>query len=380
VKIGFVLDDTLDSSDGVQQYVLTLGKWLSDNGHQVHYLVGQTSRTDIQNIHSLAKNFRVKFNRNVLSIPLWSRKKQIAELLETEKFDCLHVQLPFSPLLAGRVIKLAPASTRIIGTFHILPFNTIQTIAARLLGWLTRSSLRKIDQVVSVSPAAQEFAKRSMGIESVVIPNAVDLARFSTSNKLTSKFKKSGPRNSKRIVFLGRLVQRKGCYQLLQALLVLKQQGRLDGVLTTIAGDGPDRARLRHFVEQHQMSDNVNFIGRIDEADKASLLASADIVALPSISGESFGIVVVEAIASGGGVVVGGRNPGYSYVLADTPETLIDPLDTNSFADCLGELLKDSSKRQQLAKAQRSLIKKFDVAVVGKKIVDLYQAKSIKHE
>ena len=67
MKIGFVLDDSLDKSDGVQQYVLTLGHWLHSQGHEVHYLVGQTERTDIQNVHSLSKNVRAKFNQNRMS-------------------------------------------------------------------------------------------------------------------------------------------------------------------------------------------------------------------------------------------------------------------------------------------------------------------------
>ena len=74
LRIGLVLDDTLDTTDGVQQYVLTLGKWLSQHGHEVHYLVGESRRDDIANIHSMARNIKVRFNRNRLSIPLLPAK------------------------------------------------------------------------------------------------------------------------------------------------------------------------------------------------------------------------------------------------------------------------------------------------------------------
>jgi Glycosyltransferase Family 4 len=121
MKIGFVLDDTLDSTDGVQQYVLTLGKWLKDQGHDVHYLVGATKRRDIPDVHSLSRNMSVRFNGNQMSMPLPAKKFEITALLSTEKFDVLHVQVPYSPLLAHRVIMAAPPQTAIIGTFHIAP-------------------------------------------------------------------------------------------------------------------------------------------------------------------------------------------------------------------------------------------------------------------
>src|SRR4051812_47082988 len=91
-KIGFVLDDGLDKPDGVQQYILTLGAWLSEQGHEVHYLVGQTNRTDIKNVHSLSKNIRVQFNGNRMSIPLPTSSRKLRSFLRAEHFDILHIQ------------------------------------------------------------------------------------------------------------------------------------------------------------------------------------------------------------------------------------------------------------------------------------------------
>src|SRR3990167_6303303 len=91
LKIGLVVDDTLDKPDGVQQYVLLVGAWLSAQGHEVHYLVGQSSRTDLPNVHSLAKNVPVTFNKNKLTVPLPANKRRIQQLLEQEKFYILHV-------------------------------------------------------------------------------------------------------------------------------------------------------------------------------------------------------------------------------------------------------------------------------------------------
>ena len=105
LSIAFLYDDTLDSNDGVSQYVKTLGVWLSRQGHKVSYLTGQTKMAEWQGgqVFSLAKNIKVKFNANRLSIPLPAPKSKINSAL-SNNFDVVHVQMPFSPFMAGRVI------------------------------------------------------------------------------------------------------------------------------------------------------------------------------------------------------------------------------------------------------------------------------------
>src|SRR6185369_17609889 len=92
MKIGLVLDDTLDTPDGVQQYVVRVGSWLAAHGHDVHYLVGHTTRHDVQNVHSLSRNLRVKFNGNRMSMPLPASPRRLRAFFATQKFDVLHVQ------------------------------------------------------------------------------------------------------------------------------------------------------------------------------------------------------------------------------------------------------------------------------------------------
>src|SRR3989344_1271873 len=99
MKIGFVLDDGFDRLDGVQQYMLTYGQWLTKEGHEVHYLVGETTHSIIPNLHSLSRNLKVRFNKNRSSIPLKIYKNAIKKLLSEEKFDVLHIQMPYSPML-----------------------------------------------------------------------------------------------------------------------------------------------------------------------------------------------------------------------------------------------------------------------------------------
>ncbi len=221
MKIGFVLDEGLDKPDGVQQYILALGTWLRATGHEVRYLVGQTSRTDIAGLYSIPKNIKVRFNGNAVTVPVFASTKKIKQTLKQEQFDVLHVQAPYSPVFGAKVIKYASAETAVIGTFHILPYGKISSVGTRLLGLWLKSSLRRFDSFVSVSRPAADFAQSTFGINSAVIPNMVNLAEFKPS--------KPAPRSKKQfhILFLGRLVERKGCRQLLRALKILNNNNQL---------------------------------------------------------------------------------------------------------------------------------------------------------
>lgn len=370
MKIGFVLDDGLDSSDGVQQYILTVGTWLIEQGHEVHYLVGQTDRTDISRVHSLAYNVGVRFNQNRLAMPIRAKIGDIKKLLKTENFDVLHVQMPYSPLFAGKVLRLAPHTTAIVGTFHILPYGRMQAIGASLLARLSSGSVKRIDAVVSVSAAAQVFAVQAMKIDSTVVPNAIDLNRFKAGSKMTKFTNANNHRQT--IIFLGRLVERKGCLELLAAVKLLVDSKRFDNRQLVICGDGPLRSKIEAFISANTLSEKVQLVGRITEEEKPDYLASADLAVFPSKSGESFGIVLVEAIASGATVTLGGDNPGYRSVLSECPEALINPVNTQQFADRIDVLLSDTSLAKSIGAKQRQQITKYDVAVVGQQLIALY--------
>ena len=363
LKIGFVFDDSLDRSDGVQQYVKTLGKWFTDSGHEVRYLVGQTEMSNWQGgkVYSLAKNFKVSFNGNKLSIPLPANKKNIKRVLLTEKFDVLHVQTPYSPMMAQKVIMTAEKDTAIFGTFHILPVGVLQSFGTKLLRVWCQRSLKRFDGFFSVSQSAQKFAKSAFKINSEILPNVIDLKRFKPVNGQ----KKVKPR----VVFLGRLVQRKGCEHLIRAVALLGDELDYEFI---IAGDGPDRAKLETLAKELRIGHIVSFLGYIREEEKAELLASANIACFPSLYGESFGIVLIEAMASDSEVVLGGNNPGYASVLGDNPKLLFDPKSHEKLAELLNQFLSDDELRQQTKRWQQIHVAQFDVNVVGKKLLQRY--------
>ncbi len=364
LKIGYVLDDGLDRLDGVQQYVLTISRWMKQQGHEVHYLCGETSTTKFENLHSLSRNLKVQFNGNGLTSPLPASNKRIKSLLGRENFDVLHIQVPYSPFMAAKVIKFAPKRTAIVGTFHILPYNFLSKYGNRVLGFMLRSSLRLFDAHLAVSKPAQSFAKESFGIQTTVLPNAVDILSFS-NNQLS-------PNKSTivHLLFLGRLVERKGCRQLLLAIERLRDMG-IENFSLSICGDGPQRQSLEHYVNSNNLEGFVSFKGFIDEVDKPRTLAGADIAVFPSISGESFGIVLIEAMAAGAGVVIGGSNPGYASVL-ENEKTIFDPLNIEELTSLLVKLITDEGLRAQLHSQQQKLIKNYDVHNVAPKILKVY--------
>ena len=366
LKVGLVVDDGLDSTDGVQQYVLTLGKWLQSNGHEVRYLAGQTKRQDLPGLYSLARNIKVRFNGNSLSIPLPAGRRKIRRVLKEERFDVLHIQTPHSPFMAQKVVLAAEPGTAILGTFHILPYGWMSAFGNRLLGIWLRPSLKRFDEIVSVSSAAAGFAKRSFKIDTPVVPNAVDLSHFRGAEPLPQY----GDQVTT-ILFLGRLVPRKGCFLLLQAVLKLRDQGLTD-FRVVICGRGPEEAKLRQFISQNGLQEQVKLAGFVSEEDKPRYYASADIAVFPSQGGESFGIVLIEAMASGRSVVLAADNAGYHSVMAAQPELLFPVGETDVLAEKLTHYLKDNEARKQARKRSSIAVEQYDINRVGKQLLTRY--------
>ena len=362
LKIGLVFDDTLDSQDGVAGQVKIIGQWLSQQGHSVSYLVGQTVMTSWADgqVYSLSRNQKVSFNGNRMSIPLPANGAIIREVVSELGLDVLHVQMPHSPFMAQKVVNAADGSTAIVGTFHVYPMNGLAKHGSKLLKPLYLGGLSKFDEVVSVSQPAANFAKAVFGLDTTVIPNTIDVASF-----------KSGIKNKPgQVVFLGRLVSRKGCRQLIEAFRLVVDT--IPDARLLIGGKGPQQAELAKLVSKLGLGRNIEFKGFIDNRHRPDFLASGTVACFPSLGGESFGIVLIEAMAAGSGVVIGGNNPGYASVLDQKPQLLFDPGSKSELAKLLIDLLSNAAPRQKLHNWQASEVKRYDINVVGKQIESLY--------
>lgn len=363
--VGLVLDDSLDSTDGVQQYVVTLGRWLADQGHDVHYLTSETYRTDLPNLHVLSKRIKTRFNGNRGGSPLPASPNAIRKIIKNIDFDVLHIQVPYSPFMAGQLISKAKPKTAVIGTFHIFPESKLVTLATRGLGLWVHRQLKRFDKMLSVSAAAQDFSGHTYRVESEIIPNMINVSRFLVPAKNSA--------DTVEVVFLGRLVERKGVYQLLRAINYLEKNHLTKvGYHVTVGGKGLLREQLESYVRDTKIQDKVSFTGFVAEEEKADFLASGDIAVFPSTGGESFGISLLEALAATPGTVLAGDNAGYRTVMEGFEEQLFDPNDTKAFAELLALHINNKKIRKDLHVRQKEYVKQFDTNVVSRRIERVY--------
>ena len=368
LTIGFVFDDTLDALDGVQQHITTIGTELARRGHDVHYLVGETHHSPVPQTVSLARNVMVSFNGNRMRIPLPVRKRDIRAVLARNTYDILHIQAPYSPLFGGRVLECAPQSTGVVATYHIAPIDRRARYGGRALGLVNAHSHRRVDEVIAVSQVAAQYARFTSHTHGTIIANPVNVEKFATAARSATR-----DAAHPHIVFLGRLVPRKVAQLLLDALDYGERHGLfpMPGLHVTIAGDGPlmddcvQRAARLHTP--------VEFVGTVDEG-KAALLASADVAVFPAIGGETFGIVLPEAIASGAGVTLAGDNPGYRWTMRGDEDALfsVGPDHARVLAERITRALTDAPWARRLHAREEALLDRYNVQAVTDEVEQVY--------
>lgn len=346
-------DDTIDRFGGIGLYVTTLGGALSRRGHHVEYLVGSSQQQwiDDSRVRALARNVPVRFNGNVLSMPAWSRARTLRGALVEGRFDVLHVQVPYSPLMAGRLLRACDARCAVVGTYHVASSRVAARVGAKLLRAPCRSTDARFDRMLAVSQTASDFASECSGLSvDEVIPNLLDAGRVRSQANLRCDLP------SAEVVFVGRLVPRKGAEHLLRALHALAGFSDAQRPRAAILGDGPLRVELQQLAERLGLTDRVGFHGAVSDPEKAAMLRQAHIACFPSLFGESFGVVVLEALAAGADMVLAGDNPGYRELLQD-PAVLVQPRDSRMFARRLATLLGDADLRRSLGARQRELLR-----------------------
>lgn len=364
LTIAFLFDDSLDRPDGVQQYILALGDYFTSIGHNVYYLTGDSKRQDIINLVPLANNLTVSFNKNKLSIPIFVNRKKIKTIINDLKIDVLHVQLPYSPLLAGLVIKNTPKNVVIVGTFHIVGFGLLQKYANKALSLLSKNTIKRFNAIFSVSEPAQKFAYDNYRIKSEILPNVINFDKYYSNNKILKTNKKTT------ILFVGRLVARKGCITLLESINLLKDKLEFK---VLIAGDGPLKNMLIDYCKSNKINHLVNFLGHVTESKKIELYQKADISVFPSTGGESFGIVLLEALAANHSVVLAANNYGYQSVLGVFPDLMFPINDSVVLSNKILKYDTDYNLRKEVVRKGNSYVKNFDVKTIANTLLIHYK-------
>lgn len=373
-RIAFVFDDTLDVLDGVQQHIVTLGKELARRGHDVHYLVGQTEHSPVPNTRVMSRNVMVSANGNRMRIPLPASRRLIARTLAEGDFDILHVQAPYSPFMAGRVLEAASPDTGVVATYHIAVSDPLSAVGGMTLGAINAHTHRRIDEVIAVSDVAARYAAITAHTRARVIANPVDVRMMRDRAAAADNGTLDSDTLAPHIVFLGRFVKRKGADILLDAI-EYGEQHRLfpAGTYVTMAGKGPLLDACRHRAAGFDTP--ITFTGFIEESAKPALLRSADVAVFPATGGESFGIVLLEAIASGATVTLAGDNPGYHSTLLGDTDALF-PVHGRDAARILAEriarAINDTAWAKQVHAREALLLDRYDVRTIADQVEQVY--------
>jgi len=365
LTVAFGYDGNLAYDSGVSNYILTLGDYLAGRGHDVHYFVARTE-IDQPNIHVLAKTINIPSNGSVYPQALPARRKYVEGIFDQVRPDVFHSQLPFQPFVSGHGINHMSPETAKVGTFHTLAETVISRTYTRAMARSNRKNLKNFHATFAATPPLQEQVKEYFDIEPTQLALPVDAAKLAAGIKMDEY-----DDDRLNLSFIGRLDPRKGCHHLLGALSLLDTDTR-SKIRLLVAGDGVMRDELKNTTNTSGLEDTVTFLGTIAPDAKPDFLATSDIAIFPSTKGESFGLVLAEALAGTSGIVVGGNNPGYRSALANQREALFDPTSTANMAAFIKNLVRNDALRDKIRSRQQALVKEYDIRTIGPMIEATY--------
>ncbi len=363
MRIGMVCPYSFDVPGGVQAHVLQLAEEMRTRGHQVSVLAPASPEAHAQlpdYVVSGGKAVPIPYNGSVARLrfgPATHRK--VKRWLIDGEFDVLHLHEPNAPSLS--MLALMIAEGPIVVTFHT---STTKSLALSVFQGMLRPLHEKIVGRIAVSDLARRWQMEALGSDAVEIPNGVNVESLRSAAPLEGY-----PKPGKTILFLGRFDEpRKGMAVLLAALPALAE--RLPDVEILIVGRG-DEDDLRE--DAGELASHLKFLGLVDDAEKASALRSADVYCAPHTGGESFGIVLVEAMAAGTPVVASDLD-AFRRVLLDGEAGLLVPVDDPAtLAEALITVLEDEQLRSRYVEAAEAAVQRYDWPVVADQIMRVYE-------
>lgn len=343
MRIGIVTQSYLPIHGGVAEHVHHTAEELRRRGHDVKVITTFFDRGDenfSDNVYRIGHDLTLPLNGAFVNMTVGTAlRSQLREIEEHERFDIVHIHGPFEPVLP--IIAMSALKAPKVGTFHMF---AERSPAFGLFSPLIRRFGRRLAARIAVSNAAKEFATRYFGGEYIVIPNGVDIEKFSITAAPLEKFNDG----IDTILFVGRMDPRKGLRHLLQAFpYVLKA---CPNTRLVVVGGGFLAGYYKRLVRP-EIRDRVLFEGYASGRDLPRYYASSKIFCSPATSSESFGIVLIEAMAAGKPVVAYG-NRGYRTVLGgENPSgVLVENKSVPALALALVDLLKDPRRQAELGK------------------------------
>ncbi len=365
MRVGIVTNVFYPYPGGVSEHVRQLYGKLTLLGHDVRVVTTSFGRgtSDVEDhVVRLGRSVPVPTNGSLYPVALHPRMgRMVREMLAREWFDVLHIHEPFMPFLCLAVLREATAP--VVGTFHANhesphTYGVFRRVLERYEDRLARR--------IAVSAAARETIARHIGGDYEIIPNGVDVEQFSTAEPLPEF---DDGRLS--ILFVGRMEPRKGAKFLFQAMSRI-----LDAVpecRLTVVGSGPYTRYYRSFIPA-SVTYRVDFAGFVSAEMLARYYASADIYCSPATGGESFGIVLVEAMAAGAAIVASDITGYRDVVKHEQTGILVEPESPDSIAAGVILLAKDGDLRRRLVEDAKREVGRYSWYRVAARIVEVYEA------
>ena len=361
MKIGFVSPYAWDVPGGVQAHIRDLAQFYRKQGHEVSVLAPATDDGSIKEDFVVAAGRPVAIPYNgavarVLFGPVAASR--VRQWIETEAFDILHLHEPAIPSLS--LLACSIAEGPMVGTFHVAaPRQKVAFAIAPLL----EPIIEKLRARIAVSEVARETLTIHLDTDAVVIPNGIS-ADFFGSAQPRPEWQRVNT-----IGFIGRFSEpRKGLGILLEALPSIARI--FPNVRILIAGPGEGIEAMQSV--NPALRNNLQFLGRINDAEKASFLKSLDLYVAPNTGGESFGIILAEAMAAGAPIVASDI-PAFRHLLDDGRYgALFENGNPVSLAEQIIDLLKNQEKREHLRGQGLERARRFDWSQVSDEIMNVY--------
>ncbi len=367
MRIGIVSQSYYPRYGGVTEHVHALAQELRRRGHEVTIITSFFRRGEkgfVDGVLRIGWNILVPFNRAFVDFAIGvSLKRQLKRAIRDLDLDIVHVHCPTAPSLPILAVQVSDRPT--VGTFHS---TGGRTALQDLFKPLVVGAIARLDGRIAVSTTAQATAEIYHPGPYDVIPNGVDVERF---HPLVAPFPDWRDPAFTNILFVGRLDPRKGVQDLIAALpeVVERTDGR---ARLLVVGDSYLRPQIMAGVPS-SVREHVHFLGHVPSADLPRWYATGDIFCSPATGNESFGIVLVEAMAAGRAVVCSDI-PGYRTVVNPGRDAAVfPPGDASALARVLSQLVEDPARRGRLAEAGRQRALEFSWPTVVDRIEVVYR-------
>jgi phosphatidyl-myo-inositol alpha-mannosyltransferase len=363
MRVGLVCPYSWDVPGGVQEHIRDLAEALIDLGHTVSVISPADDDAALPDyVVPAGRAVAVPYNGSVARLsfgPLSANR--VRRWIRDGNFDVLHVHEPAAPSLS--LIACWVFDGPIVATVH---GATARSRALHAAEPMLRSALEKVSGRIAVSEAARTTLVHHLGGDAVLIPNGVTVSRFEKAEPLAG-----WPGEGGAVGFLGRMDEpRKGLSVLLRAFEVIGAER--EALRLLVAGPG-DTAEVAARVPS-RLRDRVVLLGQVSEAVKVQVYHSVDVFCAPNTGGESFGIVLAEAMAAGAPIVASDLDAFRRVLRGGRAGELFSSGDVADLAAAIGRLLDNPARRAMLSSAASAAVRDYDWAKIARDVVKVYEA------